>query len=132
MGPLCVADNLPIFPGEILRLHLFEPRYRLMMKRIVNSSRRSVIPSPHYRPVYGSASHADRVTSTHRFAYVPNYSNYLASSGDVALVAELKEVQFTRDGRSQLEAKIVGRYTVVVSGEYVCNSSVAWSDTLWV
>jgi hypothetical protein len=34
--------NLPIFPGEVLRLHLFEPRYKLMMQRIVNSTRRCV------------------------------------------------------------------------------------------
>ena len=81
--------NLPIFPGEVLRLHLFEPRYRVMMQRIVNSSR--------------------------RFAYVPNYSNYQAQAGDVALVAELKEVNIMRDGRSELEARIVGRYTIMDS-----------------
>jgi Lon protease-like protein len=81
--------NLPIFPGEVLRLHLFEPRYCLMMKRIVDGSR--------------------------RFAYVPNYSNYRGEKGDVALIAELKEVRFMRDGRSELEARIVGRYTIVES-----------------
>ncbi|TFJ88153.1 hypothetical protein NSK_000507 [Nannochloropsis salina CCMP1776] len=78
--------NLPIFPGEALRLHLFEPRYRLMMQRIVNGSR--------------------------RFAYVPNYSNYRAKAGDIALIAELKEVRFMRDGRSELEARIAGRFTI--------------------
>ena len=81
--------NLPIFPGEVLRLHLFEPRYRLMMQRIVDGSR--------------------------RFAYVPNYSNYRGAKGDVALIAEVKEVRFMRDGRSELEARIVGRYTIVES-----------------
>ncbi|CAN0440115.1 unnamed protein product [Ectocarpus fasciculatus] len=28
-----------MFPGETLQLHLFEPRYKLMMKRVVNTSR---------------------------------------------------------------------------------------------
>ncbi|CAN0413694.1 unnamed protein product [Hapterophycus canaliculatus] len=32
--------NVPMFPGETLQLHLFEPRYKLMMKRVVNTSRR--------------------------------------------------------------------------------------------
>lgn len=34
------SDNVPMFPGETLNLHLFEPRYRLMIQRIVNTSRR--------------------------------------------------------------------------------------------
>jgi hypothetical protein len=49
-------------------LHLFEPRYRLMMQRVVNSTR--------------------------AFAYVPNFSTYHANVGDVALVANIKEVDF--------------------------------------
>lgn len=44
---------------------------------------------------------------------MPNYTNYRAEAGDVALIAELKEVSFMRDGRSELEARIVGRYTIV-------------------
>lgn len=36
------ADNMPMFPGEKLNLHLFEPRYKLMIQRIVNTSRRFV------------------------------------------------------------------------------------------
>lgn len=41
-GLVLASDNVPIFPGETLRLHLFEPRYKLMMQRIVNSTRRYV------------------------------------------------------------------------------------------
>lgn len=41
-GLVLAPDNVPIFPGETLRLHLFEPRYKLMMQRIVNSTRRYV------------------------------------------------------------------------------------------
>lgn len=60
--------NNAMFPGSKLSLHLFEPRYKLMMQRVVNSNR--------------------------AFAYVPNFSNYSAAIGDIALVAELKEVEF--------------------------------------
>ncbi|CAM9465016.1 unnamed protein product [Choristocarpus tenellus] len=79
--------NLPMFPGETLHLHLFEPRYKLMMQRIVNTSR--------------------------RFGYIPNYTNYDATLGDVALIAEVCECEFLSDGRVLLEAKLIGRYTVV-------------------
>ncbi len=60
--------NSAMFPGSRLSLHLFEPRYKLMMQRVVNSSR--------------------------AFAFVPNFSTYHASIGDIALVAELKDVEF--------------------------------------
>lgn len=32
--------NVPVFPGQTLCLHFFEPRYKLMMRRIINTSRR--------------------------------------------------------------------------------------------
>jgi Lon protease-like protein len=90
--------QLPIFfyneimlPGEILRLHLFEPRYRLMMKRIMASSR--------------------------RFAYVPRVGGHMTSRGDIALIAEITECEFLSDGRSLLEAKLVGRHQI--KEEYV-------------
>lgn len=36
-----------------------------------------------------------RIVNTSRsFAYVPNFTNYVAELGDIALVAELKEVEF--------------------------------------
>ena len=60
--------NSPIFPGNILSLHLFEPRYKLMMQRVVST--------------------------TNAFAYVPNFTNYYANIGDIALVAKMKEVDF--------------------------------------
>lgn len=78
--------NLPIFVGETLHLHLFEPRYRLMMRRIVDSTR--------------------------KFLYLPSYREYKANPGDVAMLAELRDVHFFRDGRAEIEAKIVGRYRV--------------------
>lgn len=65
--------NSTIFPGSHLNLHLFEPRYRIMMQRVVNTTR--------------------------SFAYVPNFTSYSASVGDIALVAELKDCEFMADGR---------------------------------
>jgi len=55
--------NVPMFPGEKLALHLFEPRYKLMMTRVVDTIR--------------------------AFAYVPNFSNYSASKGVVATLQHL-------------------------------------------
>jgi hypothetical protein len=60
--------NNPMFPGSRLSLHLFEPRYKLMMQRIMNT--------------------------TKAVCYVPNFNNYNAELGDIALVAKLKEVEF--------------------------------------
>lgn len=66
--------NQALFPGCKLSLHLFEPRYKIMMQRIINSTR--------------------------MFAYVPNYTNYTAVLGDVALIAQLEEAEFL-SGTSQ-------------------------------
>lgn len=75
-----------MFPSGNLSLHLFEPRYKLMMQRIVNTTR--------------------------SFAYVPNLDTYQASVGDVAMRAVLKEVEFLPDGRCLLEARLEGRYKI--------------------
>jgi Lon protease-like protein len=64
---MCICVD-PLFPQGNLSLHLFEPRYKLMMQRIVNTSR--------------------------TFAYVPNLDTYDTQVGDVALRANLKEVEF--------------------------------------
>lgn len=79
--------NVAMFPGQILSLHLFEPRYRLMMRRIVDTSR--------------------------SFAYVPNFTSYRASPGDIALIAELKEVEFLPDGRCLIEAALASRQKII-------------------
>lgn len=76
-----------LFPGSRLSLHLFEPRYRVMMQRVVNTSR--------------------------SFAYVPNFTDYRANIGDPALVAQLEEVEFMADGRCILEAKLTSRHIIV-------------------
>jgi Lon protease-like protein len=85
--------NEAMFPGSKLGLHLFEPRYRVMMQRVVDSTR--------------------------SFAYVPNFNNYTAKVGDVALIAQLEEVEFMSDGRCMLEAKLTSRHIIVDHfGEY--------------
>ena len=71
------------FPGEMLELHLFEPRYKLMAQRVVETTR--------------------------QFAYVPNFTNYAANVGDIAIVARLEECEFLPDGRCMLSAKLASR-----------------------
>jgi Lon protease-like protein len=78
--------NETLFPGGRLDLHLFEPRYRVMMQRVVNSTR--------------------------SFAYVAKFNQYRASVGDVALVAVLEEVEFMADGRCMLQAKLSSRMVI--------------------
>ena len=76
--------NDALFPGSRLELHLFELRYRVMMKRVVDTTR--------------------------TFAYVPNFTNFWAKVGDVAMVAQLEEVDILPDGRALLQALLTGRY----------------------
>lgn len=76
--------NQTLLPGSKLNLHLFEPRYKLMMSRVVNSSR--------------------------AFAYVA--SNRL-SPGGIALIAEVKEAEFMADGRCIIEANLCRRGRIV-------------------
>jgi len=78
--------NDTLFPGYVLRLHLFEPRYKLMIKRALEGNR--------------------------CFAYLPNFSSYTPSIGDVGLVAHVTECQFLHDGRALLEATITSRFKI--------------------
>jgi Lon protease-like protein len=77
--------NQAMLPGNKLSLHLFEPRYKLMMTRIVNTNRAFAYISAHYR----------------------------AETSDVALIAELEEAEFLADGRCLLEATLKRRSRVV-------------------
>ena len=77
-----------LFSGAKLDLHLFEPRYRIMMRRVVESNR--------------------------RFAYVCSFEAFAAKVGDVALVAEVRECEFLADGRALLSAGLLaGRHEVI-------------------
>jgi len=75
------------YPGYELQLHLFEPRYRLMMQRVTESNR--------------------------CFAYLPNFVDYQAKEGDVGLIAELDECEFMHDGRCNIKATLKKRFSVV-------------------
>jgi len=83
--------NNCLFPGGFLHLHLFEQRYRHMINRCVSSNR--------------------------KFIYLPNFSDYKASDGDVGLMAYVDECEFLPDGRALLKAKIQQR--VQVSNSWV-------------
>lgn len=78
--------NDTLFPHSVLCLHLFEPRYKLMARRILEGDR--------------------------RFAYLPNFSNYQPAIGDVGVIAEIKECEFTHDGRALLEANCSTRFRI--------------------
>ena len=79
--------NDTLFPYSPLSLHLFEPRYRVMCKRIVNGGR--------------------------KFAYLPCYHSYSAAAGDIGVVADLTDVEFLPDGRALLQAKCKDRFRVL-------------------
>ena len=79
--------NEALFPGAKLNLHLFEPRYRLLAQRAVETTR--------------------------MFAYCANFTNYSANVGDVIIVAKLEDVEFMPDGRCMIEAKLTSRQIVV-------------------
>lgn len=52
------------------------------------------------------------VSGDRRFCYLPNFTDYQSSVGDVGLVAELVESEQLSDGRWNLAAKMVERITV--------------------
>lgn len=83
--PLFFYNN-PMVKGERLMLHLFEPRYKLMMQRIVGTTR--------------------------RFGYLPCYTRYAAEEGAVGLYADLTECEFLADGRALLKATLSGRFRI--------------------
>ncbi|CAM9731208.1 unnamed protein product [Choristocarpus tenellus] len=81
--------NLPMFPGDKLTLHIFEPRYKIMVDRIMTTSR--------------------------KFGYVPNYTNFQVANGDVLLKADVCHCDFLGDGRVLLQARILSRQKILNS-----------------
>lgn len=75
-----------VFPGSHLRLHLFEERYRLMIRRAVESSS--------------------------RFVYVPKLDRSPLGPGTVGLVVRITECEMLADGRSLIEAECVERVSI--------------------
>jgi len=78
--------NDTLFPFSPLALNLFEPRYKVMLHRIVESSR--------------------------KFAYLPKFDTYQANVGDMGVIAEITDIEFLADGRAHLQAKCRDRFTI--------------------
>eukprot|EP00283_Hemiselmis_rufescens_P017291 CAMPEP_0173445108 /NCGR_PEP_ID=MMETSP1357-20121228/33607_1 /TAXON_ID=77926 /ORGANISM="Hemiselmis rufescens, Strain PCC563" /LENGTH=260 /DNA_ID=CAMNT_0014411241 /DNA_START=38 /DNA_END=821 /DNA_ORIENTATION=+ len=78
--------NDTLFPFSPLALNLFEPRYKVMLHRIVESSR--------------------------KFAYLPKFDTYQANVGDMGVIAEITDIEFLADGRAHLQAKCRERFTI--------------------
>lgn len=75
--------NNTMFPGQTLRLHLFEPRYKIMIRRVLEGNR--------------------------QFVYLPRYTSYKPEVGAVGIIAQVINCQFSHDGRAGLEAKMLSR-----------------------
>ena len=69
--------NQPGERGQPLGLHLFEPRYRLMIKRAWSSHR--------------------------QFVFMPNFVNYQVEHGHVGFVVQLTNCHVEPDGRAMIE-----------------------------
>mmetsp|Transcript_31639 Transcript_31639/g.84605 ORF Transcript_31639/g.84605 Transcript_31639/m.84605 type:complete len:318 (-) Transcript_31639:260-1213(-) len=92
--------NDTLFPYSCLALHLFEERYKVMIRRIVEASR--------------------------KFCYLPNFANYEASVGDVGVVAEITDVEFMANGRANLQAKCKDRIKIVEQWEEDGTQGLRW------
>lgn len=78
--------NTMAFPGQSFPLHIFEPRYRLMLRRCLSGSRR-------FGLVCATPAH-------------PN-------GEDVGCILEITNVQITADGRSYIETKATNRFKIL-------------------
>eukprot|EP01113_Clastostelium_recurvatum_P025609 TRINITY_DN3082_c0_g1_i4.p1 TRINITY_DN3082_c0_g1~~TRINITY_DN3082_c0_g1_i4.p1 ORF type:complete len:554 (+),score=125.73 TRINITY_DN3082_c0_g1_i4:183-1844(+) len=95
--------NTVVFPGQQFNMHIFEPRYRLMLRRCLQGSRR-------FGLLYADGHHPQGVT--------------------VGCTLEVKEVQTMPDGRSFIQTIGGKRFNVkekwVLDG-YLCGK-VEWLD----
>ena len=62
------------FPGTRISLHLFEARYKIMVKRIVHTSR--------------------------KFIFLPNFLNYKPARNDIGVLCEVTKCEILPDGRA--------------------------------
>ena len=77
------------FPGTRISLHLFEARYKIMVKRIVHTSR--------------------------KFIFLPNFVNYKPARNDIGVLCEVTKCEILPDGRASVSAKCTGRIKIVDS-----------------
>lgn len=103
--PLFPLDVV-LFPGELLPLHIFEPRYRRMVARCLETDHR-----------FGLIYHdSDR------------FGPFLIEEGRVGALAEIERHQGLKDGRSFILVKGVGRFAIhdgLESGEPYYEAVVA-------
>ena len=103
--PLFPLDVV-LFPGELLPLHIFEPRYRRMVARCLETDRR-----------FGLIYHdSDRS------------GPFLIEDGRVGALAEIERHQGLEDGRSLILVKGMGRFAIhdgLESGEPYYEAVVA-------
>jgi len=78
-----------VFPGQLVPMHIFEGRYRLMFRRIVQSSCR-----------FG-------LVAVHRVSSDCNYR-----PRDVGCVMKIERVETIADGRFFIEARAIGRFRI--------------------
>lgn len=82
--------NVVLFPGELLPLHIFEPRYRRMVARCLETNRR-----------FGLIYHdSDR------------FGPFLMEEGRVGALAAIERHHGLDDGRSFILVKGVGRFAI--------------------
>lgn len=87
--PLFPLDVV-LFPGEVLPLHIFEPRYRRLVARCLETDRR-----------FGLIYHdSDRL------------GPFLMEEGRVGALAEIERYHGLKDGRSFIVVKGVGRFAI--------------------
>ena len=103
--PLFPLDVV-LFPGELLPLHIFEPRYRRMVARCLETDRR-----------FGLIYHdSDRL------------GPFLMEEGRVGALARIERYQGIEDGRSFILVKGMGRFAIhdgLESGEPYYEAVVA-------
>jgi Lon protease-like protein len=120
--------NDPLVPASPLHLHLFEMRYRIMIRRIMESNRQFLyLPNftdylPHaVRRAFRRAVYSFRWCRPHTVVTMG------AGQGDIALVAHVSECEVMPDGRAYLAARLRTRVRVVehwveesTAGLYFC------------
>ncbi len=87
--PLFPLDVV-LFPGELLPLHIFEPRYRRMVARCLETDR-------HFGLIYHDS---DRL------------GPFLMEEGRVGALAEIERYHGLKDGRSFILVKGMGRFAI--------------------
>lgn len=75
--------NVVYFPGQPMHLHLFEPRYKLMIRRVLESGNRSF-----------------------------GYMCFAPREGAVGVLMEVRQCEFLADGRALLLAVSTGRFRI--------------------